>query len=365
MEATFESLSWQDEPHSASCSSNDKVIKFSFLAKLLRDSNPRSSPEHLLRPARFSRASDRSEEEGSAKDILKRTIIKDSANRFGERARENFLMKGKMLSASKKPLENQMHSFLLCLNERINREAERDKNPELPALASKQDIDTNDTSTNNNSNHKVNYQEIFKNLREMRLKKPSEAETVSPLKPSETRQRSRVERKEQSQTISYQEENRQPLKIPSILKLPLPPVKHSKEVSFKKGYLPYDEPARTFLANHRDNLAKPYDCQPMRDITAKAYLVISHETLTPIAGKNIDSEIEIASLSKIMTCYLALLVCQKYGVDVFSYSVRVGERAAEMPGTTAELQSGDVLTIYELLLGLMLPSGNDASVAVA
>lgn len=196
MEAPFESLSWQDEPHSASCSSNDKVIKFSFLAKLLRDSNPKSSPEHLaLRPVRFSRTSDRSEEEASAKDILKRTIIKDSANRFGERARENFLMKGKMLSASKKPLENQMHSFLLCLNERINREAERDKNPELPALATKQETDTNDTNNTNNtntSNSKMNYQEVFKNLREMRLKKPSEAETASPLKPSETRQRSRV-----------------------------------------------------------------------------------------------------------------------------------------------------------------------------
>lgn len=66
-----------------------------------------------------------------------------------------------------------------------------------------------------------------------------------------------------------------------------------------------------------------------------------------------------------MTCYLSLLICQKYGVDVYSYSVRVGDKAAEMSGTTAELQNGDVLTIYELLLGLMLPSGNDASVAIA
>lgn len=78
---------------------------------------------------------------------------------------------------------------------------------------------------------------------------------------------------------------------PSILKLPLPPVKHPKEVSFKKGYLPYDEAARTFLAINRDNMAKPYDSQPLRDITAKAYLVISSETLTPIAGRNIDSEV--------------------------------------------------------------------------
>ena len=50
---------------------------------------------------------------------------------------------------------------------------------------------------------------------------------------------------------------------------------------------------------------------------------------------------------------------------MYTHQVRVTDRAAEAPGTTAELQSGDILTIYELLFGLMLPSGNDASVALA
>ena len=36
-----------------------------------------------------------------------------------------------------------------------------------------------------------------------------------------------------------------------------------------------------------------------------------------------------------------------------------------MPGTSAELQAGDVITLYDLFYGLMLPSGNDASVAIA
>ena len=66
-----------------------------------------------------------------------------------------------------------------------------------------------------------------------------------------------------------------------------------------------------------------------------------------------------------MTCYLALLCCRKYNIDMYSYQARVTDKAADMPGTTAELQSGDVLTIFELMLGLMLPSGNDASVALA
>lgn len=36
-----------------------------------------------------------------------------------------------------------------------------------------------------------------------------------------------------------------------------------------------------------------------------------------------------------------------------------------MPGTSAEIQAGDIITLYDLFYALMLPSGNDASVAIA
>lgn len=36
-----------------------------------------------------------------------------------------------------------------------------------------------------------------------------------------------------------------------------------------------------------------------------------------------------------------------------------------MPGTSAELQAGDIISLKDLLYALMLPSGNDASVAIA
>lgn len=36
-----------------------------------------------------------------------------------------------------------------------------------------------------------------------------------------------------------------------------------------------------------------------------------------------------------------------------------------MPGTSAELQAGDIVTLKDLLYALMLPSGNDASIAIA
>jgi len=42
----------------------------------------------------------------------------------------------------------------------------------------------------------------------------------------------------------------------------------------------------------------------------------------------------------------------------------VSERAAKMPGTSANLCYGDTCTVYDLLHGMMLPSGNDSATAL-
>lgn len=89
-------------------------------------------------------------------------------------------------------------------------------------------------------------------------------------------------------------------------------------------------------------------------------------TLKPLYVNKFNSHpIEIASLTKIVTCLLTILACKKYDVVISEYKCRVSEEASSMIGTSAELSSGDVLTIDELLYGLMLPSGNDAAVALA
>jgi hypothetical protein len=38
-----------------------------------------------------------------------------------------------------------------------------------------------------------------------------------------------------------------------------------------------------------------------------------------------------------MTCYLALLICKKYEIDIAKYKIRVGEKIVEIVGTSAEL----------------------------
>jgi D-alanyl-D-alanine carboxypeptidase len=45
--------------------------------------------------------------------------------------------------------------------------------------------------------------------------------------------------------------------------------------------------------------------------------------------------------------------------------IEVSPVAPLVPGTTANLKSGDVLTLWQMLHAMMLPSGNDAAICVA
>lgn len=67
----------------------------------------------------------------------------------------------------------------------------------------------------------------------------------------------------------------------------------------------------------------------------------------------------IASTTKIMT---ALIVCEQCNV---LDRMRIPREAVGIEGSSMYLQEGEVLTLQELLYGLMLSSGNDAAVALA
>ena len=75
--------------------------------------------------------------------------------------------------------------------------------------------------------------------------------------------------------------------------------------------------------------------------------------------KNADSQSLIASTTKIMT---ALVVCEQCNV---LDRMRIPKEAVGIEGSSMYLREGEVLTVQELLYGLMLRSGNDAAVALA
>ena len=94
-------------------------------------------------------------------------------------------------------------------------------------------------------------------------------------------------------------------------------------------------------------------------ISAQKAIVMDAETGRVIYEKRADERSLIASTTKIMT---ALIVCEQCNV---LDRMMIPKEAVGIEGSSMYLEEGEILTIQELLYGLMLSSGNDAAVALA
>ena len=94
-------------------------------------------------------------------------------------------------------------------------------------------------------------------------------------------------------------------------------------------------------------------------LSAEKAIVLDASTGRVLCEKNADDRSLIASTTKIMT---ALIVCEQCNV---LDRMRIPKEAVGIEGSSMYLREGEVLTVQELLYGLMLHSGNDAAVALA
>jgi len=94
-------------------------------------------------------------------------------------------------------------------------------------------------------------------------------------------------------------------------------------------------------------------------VSAQKAILIDGQTGRVLYEKDADSRSLIASTTKIMT---ALIVCEQCNV---LDRMKIPKEAVGIEGSSMYLQEGEVLTVQELLYGLMLHSGNDAAVALA
>ena len=94
-------------------------------------------------------------------------------------------------------------------------------------------------------------------------------------------------------------------------------------------------------------------------VSAQKAIVVDALSGRVLYEKDADERSLIASTTKIMT---ALVVCEQCNV---LDRMRIPKEAVGIEGSSMYLQEGEVLTIQELLYGLMLSSGNDAAVALA
>ena len=100
------------------------------------------------------------------------------------------------------------------------------------------------------------------------------------------------------------------------------------------------------------------------DIAARAYLLLDVTSGQILAAKDIDSPVEPASLTKLMTEYLVFdaLKAQKISLkQTFS----VSERAWKMPGSRMFIDPKMQVPVEDLIKGMVVQSGNDATMALA
>lgn len=98
---------------------------------------------------------------------------------------------------------------------------------------------------------------------------------------------------------------------------------------------------------------------PVQALSARRAYVLDTVSGRVLYACNSDERSLIASTTKIMT---ALVVCEQCNV---LDRMRIPKEAVGIEGSSMYLREGEVLTLQELLYGLMLSSGNDAAVALA
>jgi len=108
--------------------------------------------------------------------------------------------------------------------------------------------------------------------------------------------------------------------------------------------------------------AAPVPAPPQLD--ASGYLLIDMDSGRVLAEKNADQRLEPASLTKIMTAHVVFTEL-KNGHLKPDELVRVSKKAWKMPGSRMFIEVGTQVPVSELLQGLIVQSGNDASVALA
>jgi D-alanyl-D-alanine carboxypeptidase (penicillin-binding protein 5/6) len=108
--------------------------------------------------------------------------------------------------------------------------------------------------------------------------------------------------------------------------------------------------------------ARPIPAAPK--IAASGYLLVDFNSGKALAEKSADQPLEPASLTKIMTAYVVFREIAEGNIKLTD-EVLVSEKAWRMEGSRMFIEVGKRIKVETLLRGLIIQSGNDASVALA
>jgi len=100
------------------------------------------------------------------------------------------------------------------------------------------------------------------------------------------------------------------------------------------------------------------------EVAARSYLLFDVTANQFLAAKDIDSPVEPASLTKLMTEYLVFDALKSKKIDL-KQTFPVSERAWKMPGSRMFIDPKMQVPVEDLIKGMVVQSGNDATMALA
>ncbi len=113
-------------------------------------------------------------------------------------------------------------------------------------------------------------------------------------------------------------------------------------------------------------LAQPVSlpAPPAPAIAAKAYVLVDFNSGQPLLAHNAQARVEPASLTKLMTGYLVFDALKAKKISL-QQALPVSERAWKMPGSRMFIDPKMQVPVEDLIKGMIVQSGNDATVALA
>jgi D-alanyl-D-alanine carboxypeptidase (penicillin-binding protein 5/6) len=99
-------------------------------------------------------------------------------------------------------------------------------------------------------------------------------------------------------------------------------------------------------------------------VAARSYLLIDVSANQVLASREIDAPVEPASLTKLMTGYLVFQALRAKKIDL-KQAMPVSQRAWKTPGSRMFIDPKMQVPVEDLIKGMVVQSGNDATVALA
>lgn len=100
------------------------------------------------------------------------------------------------------------------------------------------------------------------------------------------------------------------------------------------------------------------------EVAARSYLLVDVSANQVLAGRDIDTPVEPASLTKLMSAYLVFDALRAKKISL-QQTLPVSVRAWKMPGSRMFIDPSMQVPVEDLIKGMIVQSGNDATVALA